>query len=188
MNLYFWLFVLLSLLITPVSAELHIRVERGVHYRARLRVAGVRVARREDQPDAEKQLQAGNVMKGMKGWDHALAFTLFRQGHLQRVFRVMTWRNVEVHARISFEDAALTALAYAFVRTVLQTVAHGRPLPVKGRVEADFRGQGTALSFRGIASARLGMLLAAAIRLWLAASAERAKRGKAEEEQYAASH
>lgn len=190
MNLYFWLFVLYAVLITPVGAQVHVRIDHGVHYRIRLRAAGLPVLRRKDKVKEEPQvqLQSSNVVKGMKDWDYALFTTLLRQGHLQRVLRLFEWRDVEVNARISFEDAALTAVTYALIRTCLQTVARIRPLPVKGRVEMNFRGEGTMVSFRCIAGARLGSLSAAAIRLWLAAASHRAKRLTAEEETYAASH
>lgn len=184
MNLYFWLFVLYAVLITPVGAQVHVRIDRGVHYRIRLRAAGLPVLRRKEKAkeEPEVQLRSGNVVKGMKDWDYALFTALLRQGHLQRLLRLFEWRNVEIRARISFEDAALTAITYALIRTCLQTAARIRPLPVKGRVEMDFMGEGTTVSFRCIADARLGSLSAAAIRLWLAAAGARAKRSVEEEE------
>ena len=132
-------------------------------------------------------LRSGAVMKGMRGWDYGMLVSLVRDDHFGHLLRLFEWRDAELRARISFEDAALTAILYGLVRTVLQTAAHIRPLPWKGRVEMDFRGEGTRISFRCIATARLGMLMAAAVRLWLAAIGYRAKRS-AEEEGYAASH
>ena len=186
MNPYFWIFALYALLITPVGAQVHIRVDHGVHYRVRLLAAGMRVLRKADPPDREKHLQPDSVFRNAKNWDYALMIALVRHGHVQRLLRRIQWRQAEIRACISFEDAALTALTYAFIRTVMQTVARCRPLPIRGRVEMDFRHRGTAVSFRGIATARLGSLTAAAIGLLLAAAAERAKLDK--EESYAASH
>lgn len=187
MNLYFWLFSLCALLMTPIGAQIHIRVEKGIHYRVRLRAAGLPVFRKKKQEEPEKPLRSGDVMKGMKNWDYGLLGMLMRQGHFRRMLRLVEWRDVEIRARISFEDAALTAMAYTLIRTVLQTAAFIRPLPVKGRVEMDFRGEGTQLSLRCIATARLGSLMTAAVRLWTASVIDQAKRS-AEEETDAASH
>lgn len=187
MNLYFWLFALYALLITPVGAQVHVRFDHGVHYRIRLQAAGLPVLRKKDQEESrETQLQSQDVMKGMKNGDLGLMIALIRQGHVQRILRRLQWRDVEIRARISFADAAWTAVSYAFVRTCLQTLAPIRTLPLRGRVEMDFRGEGTRVAFRCIVSARLGSLTAAVIRLWLAAAGYRAKRLAAEEEEYAA--
>ncbi len=188
MNLYFWLFALYALLITPLGAQVHIRVDHGVHYRIRIRAAGLPVLRKkkEEDPNEEIKLQSRDVMKGMKDWDAGLLYVLMKQGHLLRLFRMFQWRDLEIRARISFEDAALTVMTYSLIRTVLQCAAHIRPLPVKGRVEMDFHGHGSTFSMRCIAEARLGSLLAAAIRLWLAVVRHRMKQLKTEEEQHAA--
>jgi len=186
MNLYFWLFSLCALLMTPIGVQVHIRIDHGVHYRIRLRAAGLPLLRKYKQEEPDRPLRSGDVMKGMKDWDYGLFASLMRQGHLGRMARLFEWQDAEIRARISFEDAALTAMVYALIKNVLQTWAHIRPLPVHGRVEMDFRGQGTQIAFRCIATARLGSLMAAAIRLWAAVAACRAGRSSAEEERYAA--
>lgn len=188
MNLYFWLFSLCAFLMMPIYAQVHIRVEHGIHYRIRLRAAGFPVLRKKKQEEPDVPLRSGDVMKGMKGWDYGLFVSLMREGHFGRLLRLFEWREVELRACISFEDAALTALLYGLIRTVLQTAAHIRPLPVKGRVEMDFRGEGTRVSIRGIATARLGSLMAAVLRLWLAAARYQARRSAEEEKYAAASH
>lgn len=188
MNLYFWLFVLYALLITPVGAHVSVRIDKGVHYRVRLQAAGLPVLRRRDQED-EKQaerIRSADVMRGMKNWDLALAAELLREGHISRALRALNWRGIEVDARISFDDAAATAMVYAALCTCLQTVSRCHPLPVRGRVTADFHGEGTKIAARCIVDARLGSLSAAAIRLWLAANSSQAKRLMTEEEKYAA--
>ena len=187
MNLYFWLFALYALLITPVGAQIHIRVDHGIHYRVRLRAAGLPFLhkKKEEEPQ-DTRLHYGDVMQSMKERDYGLFASLMRQGHFGRILRLFEWQDTEIRARISFEDAALTALVYTLIQTVLQTAAHIHPLPLKGRVEMDFRGEGTLLSIRCIATARLGNLTAAAIRLWLASARYRAKHSSAEEENYAA--
>jgi len=187
MNLYFWLFALYALLITPVGAQVHIRIDHGVHYRVRLRAAGLPVLRKkkEEDPKQEISLRSGDMMKGMKNWDYGLFAMLMHEGHFGRILRLFEWQDLNIRARISFEDAALTAMIYALTRTVLQTVSHIHPPPVKGRVDMDFQGNGTRLSLRCIATARLGSITAAAIRLWLASARYQAKRS-AKEETYAA--
>ena len=189
MNLYFWAFSFYVLMITPVSVQAHILIEHGIHYRLRLRAAGLPVLRKIKQEQPDEKLHSIDMLKGMKQWDAGLAASLIREGHLGRLWRLFQWRDCEIHARISFEDAALTATTYAVIRTVAQTWAHIHPLPVRGHVEMDFQGKGAMLSLRCIASARLGSLLAAAVRLWLAVIRYRAGRLSAEEENYAsASH
>ena len=185
MNLYFWLFALYALLITPVGAQVHIRIDHGVHYRVRLRAAGLPVLRKkkEEDPKQEISLRSGDMMKN---WDYGMFAMLMHEGHFGRILRLFEWQDLNIRARISFEDAALTAMLYALIRTVLQTVSHIHPPPVKGRVEMDFQGNGTKISLRCIGFARLGSITAAAIRLWLAVLSYRAKRSAAEEETYAA--
>ena len=188
MNVYFWSFAAYAFLITPVGAQVHVRAEHGLHYRIRLRMGGlpVLVKKEKQNPQKEIHVQPEDVMKGARDMDGALIVALMKQGHLQRLFRLFDWKNVELHARISFAEAAQTALTYALIRTFLQTLARVHPVALKGSVEADFRGEGSCLSLRCIAQARLGRLLAAAIRLWLAVLLHRTERMKMEEEQYAA--
>lgn len=189
MNLYFWAFSFYAFMITPVSVQAHILIEKGFHYRFRFRAAGLPVLRKIKQEQPESQLRSVDILKNVKQWDAGLAVSLIREGHLGRLWRLFQWRDCEIHARISFEDAALTAMAYAVIRTVAQTWGRIHPPHVRGRVEMDFQGQGAMLSLRCIASVRLGSLLAAAVRLWLAAIRYRSGRLSAEEENYAsASH
>lgn len=184
MNLYFWLFAFWALMITPVHAQVHIRIENGFHYRVRLRVVGLPFFRKREKEQQDIPLRSADALKG--GWNYGLFASLIRQGHFGRLLRLIEWWNMEVLVRISFEDAAMTAMLYSLVRTVLQTAAHIRSLPVRGRVEMDFQGNGSKLSIRCIGFARLGSITAAAIRLWLAVLSYRAKRSAAEEETYAA--
>lgn len=186
MNMYFWFFAVYALLITPVGAQIHIRVEHGFHYRIRLRMAGLPVVKKTEKTDKQEEvhLKPDAMVKGIHDWDAGLFASLIHQGHLGRLFRLFDWHDIQIRARISFEDAAQTAMTYALIRTALQTLARIRSLPVKGGVEMDFQGRGSMLSFRGIAQTRLGSLMAAAIRLWLALL--RHRRMNMEGEQYAA--
>lgn len=65
-----------------------------------------------------------------------------------------------LHVRFSFDDAAVTALCYAALQTLLRTLACAGALPrtLDGRVEMDFRAEGTEVFASGIIGARLGSL------------------------------
>ena len=188
MNLYFWLFSFCALLMTPVGVQGHIRIDHGIHYRIRIRAAGLPVLRKKKKEEPDVPLHSGDVMKSMRGWDHGLFVSLLREGHFSRLLRSFKWQDTELRARISFADAAQTAIVYGAVRTVLQAAACIRPFSLRGRVEMDFQGAGTQISLRCIATARLGSLMAAALRLWAASAAYRAKRSAEEENYAAASH
>ena len=185
MNLYFWFFLLYAVLITPVGVQVHVRVDRGIHYRIRIGAAGVPVLRMWDQADIqpEERFRTTNLMKN---WNVAMAAELMRNGHIQRALQSLEWRGLELQAHLSFGDAAVTAMFYAALQTMMQTIRYCCSLPVRGQITADFEGKGTQISFRCIAGARLGRITAEAIRLWLAANGTRAKRLMAEEENYAA--
>ena len=188
MNLYFWFFLLYALLITPVGVQLSIRIEQGIHYRVKLRVAGLPVLRQRDSEETaqEKRLSSAVLRNGMKKHHLALLASLFRQGHIQQVIKSLDWQKMEVNARISFADAAQTALAAALLRTSLETFSRCHSMPLYSHIIADFNGQGMQITIHCIVAARVGSLSAAAIRLWLAAGSIQAKRLSAEEERYAA--
>jgi len=190
MNVYFWAFVAYAILIAPVSAHIQIRIDRGVRYRIGLRTAGLPVMRKKKKPDAspEATQQMHRLWNGETGPDAALLSVLFAQGHLMKLLRLFDWRQFEIKARISFEDAALTALVFSLLRAVLYTGDQCGLLRADSCVQVSFQGEGTTVSLACIASARLGSIGIAAARLWLAAAGERARRLTAEEEKYAASH
>ena len=190
MNLYFWLFALYALLIIPVDIRIHVRYEKGLYYRFRISAAGLAVTKKQKDAahQAENRFQPGSLLRGMKKGDVSVWTALIRQGHIGRTVRLFRWHDIQIRAHISCEDAAQTAMLYALARTVLQTAAHFRKLPVTGRVEMDFEGRGSQFSLRCMTSVRLGILMAAAMRLYLAAAREKAKRLAPEEELYAASH
>lgn len=188
MNLYFWLFSFCALFLTPVGVQGHIRIDHGIHYRIRIRAAGLPVLRKKKKEEPDVPLHSGDVMKSMRGWDHGLFVSLLREGHFSRLLNLFEWQDAELRVRISFADAARTAIVYGVVRTVLQAAACIRPLALRGRVEMDFQGAGTQISFRWIATARLGSLMAATLRLWVASAAYRANRSSEEENYAAASH
>ena len=188
MNLYFWLFSFCALFMTPVGVQGHIRIDHGIHYRIRIRAAGLPVLRKKKKEEPDVPLHSGDVMKSMRGWDHGLFVSLLREGHFSWLLNLFEWQDAELRVRISFADAAQTAIVYGMVRTVLQAAASIRPLSLNGRVEMDFQGAGTQISFRWITSARLGSLMAAALRLWAASAVYRAKRSAEGENYAAASH
>ena len=184
MNLYFWLFFVYSVLIIPVGAQVHVRFENGIYYRVNMTAAGMPVYTGKEKRRGD--MRRAEPSKHSRSWDTGLVRELMKQGHFQRLIHLFEWHDVQLRVRISFADAARTAMTYAVIRSFLLTLACVRPLPLKGGVEMDFQGKGSMISFRCIAQARLGILLAETVRLWLAVSRHKAARMKMEEEQYAA--
>ncbi len=183
MNWYFCLFALYVLFITPLTFHVSVRIGQGVHYRVKVQAAGLPVAWRKGEPQKqkEKQLSSRKTVRKLLSTDGGMLLSLLRCGALNRLCSVFRVQNVWVHIRFSFADAAQTALCYAALRLLLQTLFScvPRTAAVNGRAEADFRAQGTEMFVRCILSARLGMLItalartgAAVIRLRMAAAAK----------------
>ena len=169
MNWYFWLFSTYALLITPVTAHVNLRIGQCVRYRLRIQAAGLPLIRRTEQEEdaQEKTVDSRRMANGLLALDGRMLFALFREGHVKRVLRAFRLHSALVHVRISFHDAALTALSYAALRTILQTVLGCIPDPdrIRGRVEMNFDAAGSEIFVRCILSARLGNLLAAMVRM-----------------------
>lgn len=186
MNGYFWLFAIWALCITPISVQVSVRIGNGVHYRIRLQAAGLPLMKRMQSGDAdqEEKVDGRRAMKGMFELDGPVLWHLLREGHIGRLMGAWHVENVYVHARISPQDAAQTALLFAFARTVLsmlfQTPSVRRKLT--GGVKADYQAQGTEIFIRCILTARLGNLVWEAVRFAAAIHQIRIR----EEEQYAA--
>jgi len=191
MNVYFWLFGIAGVLSIPMTLQVTLRAGRKIHYHVRFRAAGLPLAQKEEQGDeAEERVFSRQTARGLFALDGKMVWPLIRQGHVMRAVRVMRLEKLFIRIRLSFADAAITAMSFAAVRAFAQTLllCTQRALPLEGRVETGDVNEGTEVLVRGIFSARLGSLLAAALRLALAAVRVRAgiSHGKTEEEQYAA--
>lgn len=183
MNWYFWGFSLYALLITPLQTSACIRIGRDVRYRVRFRVAGFPAGSRRWKADEEEKVDSNRLAKGIIRLDKGLLWQLMKTGEVKRMLGVVRLDGVSVYARLSFRDAALTALCFSSLRTFLQTLALciPKPLVIKGRVDADFRAQGTEVMVECMIFARLGNLLASGVRLWAALMRARASLLKQEE-------
>lgn len=188
MNLYFWFFAICAFGMTPVEAETWIQLNQEVRWRITISVAGVRVFCKRKKQQGEKRKAAG-VFKGLFSPGGHFLRAFVGEDALKGFLRAFRWRSARLVIHLSFDDAALTAMGYSLVRTLMQMLANMRLLPeqLTGRVEADFQAQGSCAEFRGIFCARLGTLLLAGMRLGLAALRVRARLAL-EEEKYAASH
>lgn len=190
MNPYFWLFSLCALLMTPMTAHITLRLDRGLHYRIRLQAAGLPFAQKteKEEQQEEETVQTASIAKRFFTMDHQLLTQLLRGGHMGRALKVLHVQKVDLYARIAFSDAAATALVYALGCTALQAFLACAPhrYALQVRMEAEWNGGGTKICLRCIAGARLGNLALAAIRLGVAAL--RTRSGLAKEEQHAASH
>ena len=103
-----------------------------------------------------------------------------------KAFRLL---DAQVYIRLSFADAAYTALGYAALRTVLQTVLACLPDPraVRGRVDVSFDAKGSEAAVQCIFGTRLGTLAIAMVRM--GAAMIRLRSAERTEERYAeASH
>lgn len=193
MNLYFLFFSAYALLITPITVRWSLRLGRRSGYKVRVQAAGLPFARKRSEDDAkgERPIREQDVAKSLASADVPLLRTALQSHLRKRVARCLRLKRLTVYARFSFDDACMTALCYAAARTVLQTAALCRPAPgvLGGRVEADFRAQGSELLIQGISGARLGSLGLTAILFGAAVIRERGRQSRAKEEQYAtASH
>ena len=190
MNPYLLAFSIYALLITPVTLHVSVRVGRQVRYRLRVQAAGLPFLRKikEPQPQEEHTVHEEDVARTLSEpwiWPALRAIGLKR---LRRALHAVHLESAYLHVRFSFDDAAATALCYAALQTLLRTLACAGALPrtLDGRVEMDFRAEGTEVFTSGIIGARLGSLGMAAIQLGAALLGARARLNRTEEETYAA--
>ena len=185
MNPYLLAFSIYALLITPITLHVSVRVGRQVRYRLRVQAAGLPFLRKikEPQPQEEHTVHEEDVARTLSEpwiWPALRAIGLKR---LRRALHAVHLESAYLHVRFSFDDAAATAL-----QPLLRTLACAGALPrtLDGRVEMDFRAEGTEVFASGIIGARLGSLGMAAIQLGAALLGARARRNRTEEETYAA--
>lgn len=188
MNPYFWLFSICAFLMTPLSVQVSVRLGHGVRYRVRFQAAGIPLLRKKEvnRPEEEETLDAQEVARSALSPELPVVLALWKSGALRRALGALHMEALSIHARISFADAAATAMIYAAVRAVAQALVMcvKNPGRVQGRVEANFQCQGTEIFVRCMVSGRLGSLGAAAIRLGLDVVRTRAR--LLEEDSYAA--
>ena len=173
MNPYFWLFALIALAITPVEARLRLEWNDGPALHLQIWAGGLPIP----MPRPKKQ-KAGQDL------DWLLAFMARRKAILKTAgLRV---RQAVIRLRLGTKDAAATALAFGFLRVVLQTLRLCGLTALQGRVEPDFQHTATEGSLECMIFTRLGRLAMAGVILYL----DYAKRVKNKEDGYAtaASH
>lgn len=191
MNPYFWFFSLYAFLITPVTVHAGIRIDHGVHWRLRLLIAGLPVMRKSKAGNdfEEKTLEAKSLAQSLASPKRGMVMALIHDGSLKRLMRAFHCERMHIRAELSFADAAATAVSYAVIRTLVETLHRCGTLSNKitGYVGADFNARGTDVELQGIFSARLGRVAITGIRLGISALRHRAELAT-EEKQYAASH
>jgi len=180
LNPYFWFFAIYAVLITPFTIHGSVRLEKTLRWKIQLRLAGLPLLHTGKGGEAQKTADV------LASADVRLLAALLKDGSIRRFVSVFKMERFDIYARLSLNDAALTATLYALLRTVLQTLAVCGALTrtVNGRVEVDFESRGSQMALDGIFACRLGSLGLAAIRLGMAMA--RQKRLSAEEEAYAA--
>lgn len=174
MNGYFWLVALIALCITPVTARLTLDWQGRLQVGFRLWIGGLPV------PIPQRQRPAAPKQKSGKGMDWAAAFlhrrkAILRAAHLQI-------ESANVQARLHLGDAAATALGFAFLGTLLQTLSLCAIPRLRGRVEPVFQEGQTVLHADCMFFTRLGNIALAGILL----CAEYAGQARCKEDGYAA--
>lgn len=174
MNGYFWLFALIALLMTPVTVGISLDWQGRLQMRLRLWIGGLPV------PIPQKGQQTGPKQGKSQKMDWVAAFlhgrkTILRAAHLQI-------ENVNVRIRLGLADAAATALGFALLRTLLQSLSLSALPQLRGRVEPVFQDGQTSLHGDCMIFTRLGNLALAAI-VWCA---EYAGQARCKEDGYAA--
>ena len=190
MNPYFWLFAVWGLLITPVTVQTGVWFSHGFHWKLQIVVSGIPVMEKQrkkmDEPQKAKEMN--QLLLGWFSPRRRMASALFRDGTMKKFIQCFRCEGMQMMARISFQDAAATAIVYSLIRTVLEMLHHCGMMPDKlvGRVAVDFQAQGTALMVQGIFSARLGTIAIAGFRLLISALRHHAELAL-EDKTYAAS-
>ena len=174
MNGYFWLFALIALLITPVKTNISLDWQGRLQVRLRLWMGGLPV------PIPQKPHQAAPKQGKSRKLDWAAAFlhgrkTILRAAQLQV-------ESVNIQARLCFADAAATALGFALLRTLLQSLSLSTLPQLRGRVEPVFQEGQTTLHGDCMIFTRLGNLALAGI-VWCT---EYAGQARCKEDGYAA--
>ncbi len=179
MNPYFWCFAVYALWITPVTLHMGIQYDQKWRWAVKLKLAGVTVMNRTSQNHQPKAKASGRKR---------MSWSLLKSPEFKQMRNILRFDSVNVYARLAFEDAALTAMSFALVQTVLDTLVRCGALKrnVRGRIEADFRAGRPVLEIQGIVSAYLGNLAIAYARFAFAQL--RAHIRQMREEKYAASH
>ena len=191
MNPYFWFLAVWAFLITPVKAHVEIWFYQEFHWKIRIMFAGIPIAEKERRKPGKqhKTQEIQRLLRGFLSPENRMAAALFRDGSLKKFVRCFRCENVQILARIAFQNAAASAITYSFIRTVLETL---RSFGIKnkkltGRTVVDFQAQRPAVMVRGIFSARLGTIAIAGFRLLISALRHHAELAL-EEKTYAASH
>lgn len=193
MNVYFWCFALYALWITPIGLEISLRAGRDVRWRIRVQAAGLSAwSRTQSEEDMRKEqpVDGRETVRRMLSPDAPELILLWREGHIRRFLKAWHLQSLYLHARISQPDAAQTAMLFASARVLLQALLHAPAVQKRlhGSLQADFQARGSQLFLRCIVTARLGNLVAAALRLAVAACQIHSRLSAKEEESYAASH
>lgn len=174
MNGYFWLFALIALWITPVTARLTLDWQGRLQTGLRLWIGGLPVPIPQQQQRAVPKQQSGKEMDWAAAFLHRRK-AILRAAHLQI-------ESVRVQARLHLGDAAATALGAALLGTLLQPLSLCAVPRLRGRVEPVFQEGQTVLHADCMIFTRLGNIALAGIVL----CAEYAGQARCKEDGYAA--
>ncbi len=194
MNFYMLFLGLYSLLILPLTLRFEIRIGKGLGYRLRVSVTGmpavgqdVRLGQGKAKGEPPKETEedgageAMNIAEALWRLDPALRKAVFSKPMREALARAVRFERVWARVRIAFEDAAATALCYAGLNIVMDTLRYlgAAPEKLEVRSEVDFQRAGSTLTAGGILFVRLGSL--ALVASLLAVTYRRAARARDKE-------
>ena len=139
MNPYFMVFALYALIISPVTLHASVRIGRGVRYRILLQFSGLPVINRsfDGERQREKRVKDRDVAGALKPDTFRAAKAIAHSQAVRHLPRLFRWEGLHVRVRLSFDDAAATALSFAglhAVANVARALAPNAPLTRIGAV------------------------------------------------------
>ena len=166
MNFYLLFFSLYGLMILPVNLHFRLRLGQNTGYWVRLEAVGLPLSGTKEKKKLEEESEEtkGHALSDL---NFQLIRTLTEKKTFQRLLELGQLNRLNLFARLSFQDAAQTALLFGLSRVVLDTLQKTKALPAcfRYRIQGDFSHTGSILLLDGILSARTGKLLATFILL-----------------------
>lgn len=172
MNFYLLFFSLYGLMILPMNLHFRLRLGQNTGYWVRLEAIGLPLSGTKEKKNLEEEEKETPAReKGHALSDVNLQFLriLTEKKTFRRLMELGRLNRLNLFVRLSFQDAAQTALLFGLSRVVLDTLhkTHAVPEAFHFLIRADFHHSGSILLLDGILSARLGKLLATFILLGL---------------------
>jgi hypothetical protein len=167
MNFYLLFFTLYGLMILPVNLHSRLRLGQNTGYWVRLEAVGLPLSGTKEKKNLAEEEADEAKGHALSDLNFQLIRTLTEKKTFRRLMELGQLNRLNLFARLSFQDAAQTALLFGLSRVVLDTLHKTKALPAcfRYRIQGDFSHAGSILLLDGILSARTGKLLATFILL-----------------------